>query len=74
MNLLKNRRQRGSKRMMRSAEGTGRDVVSVSADEEDFQAMSQHNDYLFKEVDAREDSQGLEHAYFKDDPRYLHAR
>ena len=53
----------------------GRDVISISSTDEDFQAMRQHIDFLFDEVKAREGLQVilLEHAYFKDDPRYLAA-
>ncbi|KVE86831.1 MULTISPECIES: DUF3732 domain-containing protein [Burkholderia] len=53
----------------------GPDVVSISADDEDFQAMRQHIDFLFSEVDRRDDLQVLllEHAYFFDDPRYVNA-
>ncbi|NDZ12699.1 DUF3732 domain-containing protein [Variovorax sp. WS11] len=53
----------------------GRDVVPISLVDEDFQAMRQHIDFLFKEVEARRGMQVLllEHAYFVDDPRYVRA-
>ena len=56
-------------------EQKGRDVVAISSVDEDFQAMRQHIDFLFKEVDARKGLQVLllEHAYFEDDPRYVRA-
>lgn len=54
---------------------SGRDVISISSDDEDFKAMRQHIDFLFEEVKARKGLQVilLEHAYFKDDPRYVAA-
>jgi hypothetical protein len=53
----------------------GRDVVPISMVDEDFQAMRQHIDFLFKEVETLKGMQILllEHAYFVDDPRYVHA-
>ena len=53
----------------------GRDVIPISLVDEDFQAMRQHIDFLFKEVSARHGMQVLllEHAYFVDDPRYVRA-
>jgi hypothetical protein len=52
---------------------TGRDVISISADDADFRAMRQHIDFLFDEVKVQEGLQVilLEHAFFKDDPRYV---
>lgn len=57
------------------SDSSGRDVVSISADDEDYQAMRQHIDFLFNEVEARDGLQVLllEHAYFPDDPRYVKA-
>ncbi|MCW3481046.1 DUF3732 domain-containing protein [Neisseriaceae bacterium JH1-16] len=57
------------------ADRKGRDVVTISAADEDFLAMRQHIDFLFKEVAARTGLQVilLEHAYFKDDERYVKA-
>ncbi|CAE6967709.1 hypothetical protein R69608_07037 [Paraburkholderia nemoris] len=54
---------------------SGPDVVGIGADDEDFQAMRQHIDFLFAEVERRKDLQVLllEHAYFYDDPRYVQA-
>lgn len=53
----------------------GSDEVPISLVDEDFQAMRQHIDFLFKEVAERNGMQVilLEHAYFMDDPRYVHA-
>ncbi|WP_428508796.1 DUF3732 domain-containing protein [Roseateles sp.] len=50
------------------------DEISIS-DDEDYEAMRQHIDFLFKEVDARSGLQVLllEHAYFPSDPRYVSA-
>lgn len=50
------------------------DEISISNDE-DYQAMRQHIDFLFKEVEARSGLQVLllEHAYFPSDPRYVSA-
>lgn len=57
------------------SDSSGSDVVSISADDEDYQAMRQHIDFLFNEVEARDGLQVLllEHAYFPDDPRYVKA-
>jgi hypothetical protein len=57
------------------SDSSGPDVVSISADDEDYQAMRQHIDFLFNEVEARDGLQVLllEHAYFPDDPRYVKA-
>lgn len=51
------------------------DEVSIGLDDEDYLAMRQHIDFLFKEVAARNDLQVLllEHAYFPDDQRYVQA-
>jgi hypothetical protein len=48
------------------------DEISIS-DDEDYVAMRQHIDFLFKEVEARSGLQVilLEHAYFPSDPRYV---
>lgn len=48
------------------------DEISISNDE-DYVAMRQHIDFLFKEVEARNGLQVLllEHAYFPSDPRYV---
>lgn len=56
-------------------EDLSKDVVQISSDDEDFEAMRQHVDFLFKEVDRRSGLQVLllEHAYFRDDPRYVNA-
>lgn len=50
------------------------DEISIS-DDEDYVAMRQHIDFLFKEVEARSGLQVLllEHAYFPSDPRYVAA-
>jgi hypothetical protein len=50
------------------------DEISISNDE-DYVAMRQHIDFLFKEVQARSGLQVLllEHAYFPSDPRYVSA-
>jgi hypothetical protein len=50
------------------------DEISIS-DDEDYVAMRQHIDFLFKEVEARSGLQVLllEHAYFPSDPRYVSA-
>lgn len=50
------------------------DEISIS-DDEDYMAMRQHIDFLFKEVEARSGLQVilLEHAYFPLDPRYVSA-
>lgn len=50
------------------------DEISIS-DDEDYVAMRQHIDFLFKEVEARRGLQVLllEHAYFPSDPRYVSA-
>lgn len=50
------------------------DEISISNDE-DYMAMRQHIDFLFKEVEARSGLQVLllEHAYFSSDPRYVSA-
>lgn len=57
------------------ADRAGRDVIAISEGDEDFQAMRQHIDFLFSQVEARKGLQVLllEHAYFKDDPRYVAA-
>ena len=51
------------------------DEVSIESDDEDYLAMRQHIDFLFKEVAARNDLQVLllEHAYFPHDQRYVAA-
>jgi len=51
------------------------DEVSIGADDDDYLAMRQHIDFLFKEVAARSDLQVLllEHAYFPQDQRYVAA-
>lgn len=51
------------------------DEVSIESDDEDYLAMRQHIDFLFKEVAARNDLQVLllEHAYFPNDQRYVAA-
>lgn len=53
------------------ADRAGRDVIAISEGDEDFQAMRQHIDFLFSQVEARKGLQVLllEHTYFKDDPR-----
>jgi energy-coupling factor transporter ATP-binding protein EcfA2 len=58
-----------------SGEGKRPDEISVKAGDEDYEAMRQHIDFLFKEVDARSGLQVLllEHAYFPSDPRYVKA-
>lgn len=58
-----------------SRSSSGRDVISISSDDEDFRALRQHVDFLFSEVESRSGLQVilLEHAYFKDDPRYVAA-
>jgi len=58
-----------------SPDPKGRDVVPISSGDEDFRAMRQHIDFLFKEVEACPGMQVLllEHAYFVDDPRYVRA-
>ncbi|WP_206178699.1 DUF3732 domain-containing protein [Variovorax sp. RKNM96] len=58
-----------------SAEDDRPDEVSIGSDDEDYLAMRQHIDFLFKEVAARSDLQVLllEHAYFPNDPRYVAA-
>jgi hypothetical protein len=50
------------------------DEIFIS-DDEDYVAMRQHIDFLFKEVEARSGLQVLllEHAYFPSDPRYVSA-
>ena len=50
------------------------DEISIS-DDEDYVAMRQHIDFLFKEVEVRSGLQVilLEHAYFPSDPRYVSA-
>ena len=50
------------------------DEISISNDE-DYVAMRQHIDFLFKEVEARSGLQVLllEHAYFSSDPCYVAA-
>ncbi|MDF6002580.1 DUF3732 domain-containing protein [Pseudomonas aeruginosa] len=55
--------------------GERQDVVSIESDDEDYQAMRQHIDFLFDEVNARNGLQVilLEHAYFPHDPRYVSA-
>lgn len=57
------------------ADRDGLDVIKTSADDEDFQAMRQHIDFLFDEVESRSGLQVLllEHAYLVDDPRYVKA-
>jgi hypothetical protein len=57
------------------ANRVGRDVISISMGDEDYQAMRQHIDFLFNQVDSRPGLQVLllEHAYFQDDPRYVAA-
>ncbi|WP_048439163.1 DUF3732 domain-containing protein [Caenimonas sp. SL110] len=58
-----------------SAEDESRpDEISISEDE-DYVAMRQHIDFLFKEVEGRSGLQVLllEHAYFPSDPRYVAA-
>lgn len=51
------------------------DEVLIEAGDEDYEAMRQHIDFLFKEIDARSGLQVLllEHAYFPLDPRYVTA-
>ncbi|MBS0355920.1 MAG: DUF3732 domain-containing protein [Proteobacteria bacterium] len=51
------------------------DEISIESDDEDYLAMRQHIDFLFKEVAERCDLQVLllEHAYFPHDPRYVSA-
>jgi len=51
------------------------DEVSIGADDDDYLAMRQRIDFLFKEVAARSDLQVLllEHAYFPQDQRYVAA-
>ena len=53
----------------------GRDVISITSEDEDFLAMRRHIDFLFNEVKSRYGLQVLllEHAYFVDDPRYVQA-
>lgn len=59
------------------AQSTDEDEKAISGGEEDedIQAMRRHIDFLFKEVDRRNDLQVLliEHAYFEDDARYVAA-
>jgi hypothetical protein len=56
-------------------EDLSKDVVQISSDDEDFEAMRRHVDFLFEEVNRRSGLQVLllEHAYFRDDPRYVNA-
>ncbi|MGF6574880.1 hypothetical protein ABH945_007008 [Paraburkholderia sp. GAS333] len=51
------------------------DEILVKAGDEDYEAMRQHIDFLFKEVEARSGLQVLllEHAYFPSDARYVKA-
>ncbi|PXX43217.1 DUF3732 domain-containing protein [Undibacterium pigrum] len=58
-----------------TSNSTGSDVIQINSDDEDFYAMKNHIDFLFSEVAARSGLQVLliEHAYFKDDPRYVQA-
>jgi hypothetical protein len=58
-----------------SGEGERPDEISVKAGDEDYEAMRQHIDFLFKEVEARSGLQVLllEHAYFPSDARYVKA-
>lgn len=51
------------------------DEVSIESDDEDYLAMRQHIDFLFKEVADRSGLQVLllEHAYFPHDQRYVEA-
>lgn len=51
------------------------DEISVKVGDEDYEAMRQHIDFLFKEVEARSGLQVLllEHAYFPSDARYVKA-
>lgn len=51
------------------------DEISVNVGDEDYEAMRQHIDFLFKEVEARSGLQVLllEHAYFPSDARYVQA-
>ena len=51
------------------------DEISIKVGDEDYEAMRQHIDFLFKEVEARNGLQVLllEHAYFPFDPRYVSA-
>lgn len=51
------------------------DEISVKAGDEDYEAMRQHIDFLFKEVEVQNGLQVLllEHAYFPLDPRYVAA-
>ena len=51
------------------------DEILIEAGDEDYEAMRQHIDFLFKEIDARSGLQVLllEHAYFPLDPRYVTA-
>lgn len=53
---------------------TRSDEISISEDD-DYAAMRQHIDFLFKEVEARSGLQVilLEHAYFPSDSRYVSA-
>jgi len=51
------------------------DEVSIGFDDDDYLAMRQHIDFLFKEVEGRSGLQVLllEHAYFPQDQRYVAA-
>lgn len=53
----------------------GQDEIEIRGEDEDFQAMRSHINFLFKEVATRKGLQVLllEHAYFVDDPRYVKA-
>ncbi|MGP8432367.1 DUF3732 domain-containing protein [Paraburkholderia fungorum] len=56
-----------------TADRGGRDVIPISTGDEDYQAMRQHIDFLFSQVEICQGLQVLllEHAYFVDDPRYV---